>query len=87
MNDCYELDKSGRTHIYDPDKDLEMFIDQQTGPGGYNYCMYFTPPDRDCLAVEPMTAAPDAFNNGHGLITLATGKTLELTFTLGISER
>ncbi|MDN5212954.1 hypothetical protein QQ020_12885 [Fulvivirgaceae bacterium BMA12] len=87
MNDCYQVNKPGRTSLYDPDKDLEIFIDQQTGPGGYNYCMYFTPPDRDCLAIEPMTAAPDAFNNGHGLITLAEGEAIELAFSLRINER
>ncbi len=86
MNDCYELDKPGRTSLYDPDRDIEIFIDQQMGPGGYNYCMYFTPPGRDCLAVEPMTAAPDAFNNRQGLITLAEGKELELAFSLGIGK-
>jgi len=31
------------------------------------------PADRVGLAVEPMTCAPDAFNNGEGLITLAPG--------------
>lgn len=33
------------------------------------------PRRRTGLGVEPMTCAPDAFNSGHGLITLAPGET------------
>lgn len=37
---------------------------------------------RSSIAVEPMTCAPDAFNNGYGLIELAPGEAKELSFTI-----
>jgi aldose 1-epimerase len=35
---------------------------------------------RQGLAVEPMTCAPDAFNSGDGLVTLAPGAGHTLTW-------
>ena len=32
---------------------------------------------RGAIAVEPLTCAPDAFNSGEGLITLAPGASFE----------
>ncbi len=84
MNDCYILENNNQTYIYDAQKDLNIVITQQTGEKAYNYCTYYTPPERDCIAVEPMTAAPDAFNNGHGLITLLKGQDIELSFSIAL---
>lgn len=39
----------------------------------YPYIQVFIPPNRDAVAVEPMTSCIDAFNNGAGLITLPPG--------------
>jgi aldose 1-epimerase len=50
--------------------------------GLFDYVMVFTgdtlAPDRRrrAVAVEPMTCAPDAFNNGEGLIVLAPGESV-----------
>ncbi len=35
-----------------------------------NFIQCYTPPTRDCIAIEPMTCAPDVFNNGDGLLVL-----------------
>ena len=48
---------------------LEMYPDES-----YPYLQVYTPPDRKSLALENLSAAPDAFNNGMGLITLAAGE-------------
>ena len=37
---------------------------------GYDYLQVYTPPGRDCIAIEPQSCAPDAFNNRLGLIEL-----------------
>lgn len=37
---------------------------------GIGYIQLYTPGDRESLAIEPMSCAPDAFNNDLGLITL-----------------
>lgn len=41
---------------------------------------------RRALAVEPMTAAPDAFNSGHGVLLLASGETWRLQWGIGAAE-
>lgn len=39
-------------------------------PQNYPILQVYIPPERDCIALENLSAAPDAFNNGIGLITL-----------------
>lgn len=48
---------------------LEVYPDKS-----YPYLQLYTPDDRRSIAVENLSAAPDAFNNGMGLITLAPGE-------------
>lgn len=45
-------------------------------PGSsYPYLQVYTPPHRNSVAIENLSAAPDAFNNHLGLITLGPGET------------
>ncbi|AEE52548.1 aldose 1-epimerase [Haliscomenobacter hydrossis] len=53
---------------------------QETGTGKYNFLQVFIPPLRHCIALEPMTCAPDAFNNGMGLARLEPGEMLKGSF-------
>jgi len=46
-------------------------ICQETGKYKYNFLQVYTPPHRKSIAIEPMTCAPNAFNNEQGLIILA----------------
>ena len=55
---------------------VRLVVGQQTGPGKLNYLVCYTPGKRDSIAIEPMTANVDAFNNGEGLATLQPGDTL-----------
>lgn len=48
--------------------------------GGIGYIQLYTPGDRESLAIEPMSCAPDAFNNGMGLIVLSPGQSIEHVF-------
>jgi aldose 1-epimerase len=41
----------------------------------YPYLQVYTPPHRQSIAIENLSAAPDAFNNGMGLRVLAAGET------------
>lgn len=47
---------------------------QETGPGKFNYFQIFTPPDRNALALEPMTCNVNAFQNQDGLLALESGQ-------------
>ena len=51
----------------------------------YPYLQLYTPPDRKSIALENLSAAPDAFNNDKGLITLAAGETASFKTTYIVS--
>lgn len=82
LDACLEL--GGRpgtatTRLADPKLGLALEVWQETGPGKFGYLQVFTHPARHCLAIEPMTCAPDAFNNGIGLEILEPGQSLAAT--------
>jgi len=45
-------------------------------PHGFPYVQIYTHPDRKSIAIEPVTGAPNAFNNGMGLKVLKPGEEL-----------
>ena len=45
----------------------------------YPYLQIYIPPHRNSIAIENLSAPPDAFNNGIGLITLAAGASTSFT--------
>jgi aldose 1-epimerase len=80
---CYKVkgeNKIVETELYDKAKDLRIILWQETGKDKYNYLQIYIPPQRDTIALEPMTCAPDAFNNSMGLIILKPGEVKEFTF-------
>ncbi len=56
-------------------ENIELWMDDTM-----QYFQSYTPHDRMSLAVEPMSCAPDAFNNGLGLITLEPGESINHQF-------
>ena len=58
---------------------VRLIVGQETGKGKLNYLVCFTPPRRDSIAIEPLTANVDAFNNNDGLSVLNPGDTLSGT--------
>jgi aldose 1-epimerase len=55
---------------------IRLIIGQEVGEGKLNYLVCFTPPRRDSMAIEPLTANVNAFNNGEGLTILNPGDTM-----------
>lgn len=53
----------------------------------YPFLQLYIPDSRDCIAIENLSAAPDAFNNGIGLTTLKPGEKIDFTTQLRICER
>ncbi|WP_420151155.1 aldose 1-epimerase [Spirosoma sp.] len=49
---------------------VRLIVGQQTGAGKLNYLVCYTPTRRDSIAIEPLTANVNAFNNGEGLTVL-----------------
>ncbi len=54
----------------------------------YNYLQLFIPPDRKSIAIELLSGAPDAFNNGMGLTVLQPGESriFECSYHLKLSQ-
>jgi len=54
----------------------------------YPYIQLFTPPHRKSLAIENLSAAPDCFNNGMGLVMLERNRSLTCTvwYQAGVAE-
>jgi len=52
---------------------------QRMGTHQFNYMQIFTHPDRNAIALEPMTCNVDAFNNGEGLAVLLPNEKLEVS--------
>ncbi len=73
------------TEIYDHSLDVTTNVWQETGRREYNYLQVFIPPSRKSIAVEPMTCAPDAFNNKMGLIVLGPGESFEASYGVYLS--
>jgi aldose 1-epimerase len=85
LNLCYlqlGRDSNGRANIdvlrNDGDGGVRVWMDST-----FDYVMVYTGDDvpqperqRKGIAIEPMTCAPDAFNNGMGLVTLQPGETI-----------
>ena len=65
--------------IADHKNDIALEI-QQTRP--YGYMQFYTPDTRDSIAIEPMSCAPDAFNNKDGLRILDPGESDSWIFSI-----
>ncbi|HSC53808.1 MAG TPA: aldose 1-epimerase [Phnomibacter sp.] len=52
----------------------------------YPYLQVYTPPHRQSIAIENLSAAPDAFNNKMGLILLEAGESIGFSCTYAIGK-
>lgn len=70
LDDCFLLDETSNTcTLHGPFYHLQI-----TALENYPYLQLFTPDHRQSIAVENLSSAPDAFNNGMGLIILEAGQ-------------
>lgn len=83
FNDCFVLNDNTpikNTVLWNKQKDIKLVVWQETGYRKYNYIQFFIPPDRQSIAIEPMTSAPDAFNNKMGLIVLDPNEKISIKY-------
>jgi len=66
------------TTLFDEEADVSLLISQKNCP----YLQVFIPPSRDSIAIEPMTCASNAFNNGMGLEILKPGEHVEAFYAV-----
>jgi aldose 1-epimerase len=72
------------TKLTDPRNKIELRIWQEAGKGKYRYLVLYRPETRTSVAVEPWTCAPNAVNNGSGLITLKPGGRFRASYGVGL---
>lgn len=78
LDNAFKLnDSQGRKEILLSGQDTTLKYWQETGPGKFNFLQVYTPPSRDCIAIEPMTCNINAFNTGDGLLLLAPEESVE----------
>ena len=88
LDHCFELDVLERkveTLLINESKNVTVVLWQQCGVKGYNFIQVYTPPDRRSIAIEPMTCAPDAFNNKNGVFVLDPQESVELVFGIHLN--
>lgn len=85
LDNCFRLecaDQYADIIISNAKRKFSFKIRQEMGKDKYNYLQIYTPPERTSIAIEPMTCAPNVFNNKNGLITLSHGNTLSLSWSI-----
>ncbi|HSZ73041.1 MAG TPA: aldose 1-epimerase [Cytophagaceae bacterium] len=85
LDHCFELDhgvQMAETKLINEKENLVLVLWQRVGENGYRFIQVYTPPDRQSVAIEPMSCAPNAFNNEKGLLVLEPQESV--TFEFGI---
>ena len=73
------------TELISDNQHVTLHIEQESGEGKFNYLVVYTPPAKDCVAIEPLTSNVNAFNNGEGLNILAPSNSISGTITVSLS--
>lgn len=67
-DDCFYFEKEQEAKFVLKSAQLDLHIENESG---YPYFQIFTPKDRKSIAIEPMSCAPNAFNNKLGIAEIA----------------
>lgn len=63
----------------------EYQLNMQMGSSNQSYVQLYIPEQRDCIAIEPMSCIPNAFNHKKGLLELAPNS--NYTYTINLTLR
>ncbi len=88
FDSCFILepsDQPAEIQIVNEKLDFGYTIWQERGVHKYNFLQVYTPPARKSIAIEPMTCAPNVFNNMNGLIVLSPQE--RITISWGVKRR
>lgn len=78
LDDCFNLEKPKIT-LTTKNADLEINFKSVSK---LNYLQIYTPENRKSIAIEPITCAPNSFNNHYGLLQLPSQETFKWAITL-----
>jgi aldose 1-epimerase len=85
FDNCFTLNFSEGQPIcllQNPEKNIEIEIHTDES---YPYLQLYTPPHRNSIAIENLSGAPDAFNNGMGVNNIAPGESASFTTSYKIT--
>jgi len=85
FDDCFTLnfeELQPLCILRDSEKRIQLEIKPEKS---YPYLQIYTPLHRDSIAIENLSAAPDAFNNAMGSITLASQEAVQFNTTYKIT--
>jgi aldose 1-epimerase len=85
FDDCYKLNFETcqpMCVLKDPAQKIQLEIRPDKS---YPYLQIYTPPHRQSIAIENLSAPPDSFNNGINLIILNPGETTDFTTSYTIT--
>ena len=85
FDNCFTLNFSEGQPVcllQNPEKNVEIEIHTNES---YPYIQFYTPDHRNSIAIENISGAPDAFNNGMGVTVLTPGESASFTTSYKIS--
>jgi aldose 1-epimerase len=80
INDCFVLDpltSKAVSTLHNPKNGDSLEIWQDSN---YKMIQIYTPPDRQSIAIEPMTHEPDVLNHHRDLLIVSPGESLSFSF-------
>lgn len=81
INDCFmfdDLSKRAAILLRDPETGRSVSLWEDVGENAWKGIQIYTPPNRESIALEPMTAEPDVLNHHRCLIEILPGNSIEL---------
>lgn len=88
LDNCFVVNEEAShaiTELISDNQHVTLQVKQETGDRKFNYLVLYTPPSRDCVAIEPLTGNVDSFNNGEGLNILTAGKKIDGRVTVRLT--
>jgi aldose 1-epimerase len=82
--DLGEKRRRATTKLINPKTGMALQLWQDSGAGKYRYLVLYRPPSGKSVAIEPWTCAPNAANNGMGLIVLKPGGKFKASYGVSI---
>jgi len=71
--------------LIDRKNNIKILVSMSDSNNTYNYVQLYIPPDRNSIAIEPMSCATNAFNNGMGLKVIEPGEKFIGKYNVGVS--
>ena len=86
LDTCFVMknEKIVRARLYSPTEDYSLCLWQQAGERQFRYMQVYIPPHRRSIAIEPVSAPPNVFNNRMAPATLAPAETFEASYGVNI---